>query len=125
MFYSLKLSFIIVTVGKVMTISLVLAALFFCGTSVYSFCKANYCACTRAGECDNPVNYFWLSAIVNALIALLLCCVAVHSKEGTILWLILMASCFTGAVISAKNSKRRCEKSKIKPKDALLINEPD
>ena len=107
-------------------IVLILAALIFCGASVFCFCKANYCACTQAGQCDNPVNHYWLGAMLSALVSLLLCCAALHSEKGTLLWLVLMASCFSGAVISAKQSaKRRCKKSKTKSANALLTNEPN
>lgn len=107
-----------------MEIILILTALMFCGASVFCFCKANYCACTRAGECDNPVNQFWLGAMLFAMASLICCCIAFHSEMGTLLWLILMASCFSGALISAKrNAKKRCDKSK--PADALLTNEPN
>ncbi|KPH62668.1 hypothetical protein HJP15_10885 [Pseudoalteromonas sp. NEC-BIFX-2020_002] len=112
-----------------MEIGLIIAALAFCGASVYCFCKANFCACTKAGECDNPVNHYWLGAILTAMVALLCCCAALHSENGTLLWLLLMCSCFSGALLSAKQSaKRRCDKSitkkGVKPPDALLTNEP-
>ncbi|CAM3720381.1 MULTISPECIES: hypothetical protein [Pseudoalteromonas] len=113
-----------------MEIALIIAALAFSGASVYCFCKANFCACTRAGQCDNPVNHYWLGAIIFALIALLFCCGALHTEKGTLLWLLLMVSCFSGALLSAKQSaKKRCDQSKIKkslkPADALLTNEPN
>lgn len=111
-------------------IGLIIAALAFCGISVYCFCKANFCACTRAGECDNPVNHYWLGAIVCALVALVCCCSALHSENGTLLWLLLMVSCFSGALLSAKQStKKHCDKAitkkPLKPTDALLTNEPN
>ncbi|MGO2477293.1 MAG: hypothetical protein ACTH7Q_02840 [Pseudoalteromonas sp.] len=109
-----------------MIIGFILAALIFCGASVFCFCKANYCACTQAGQCDNPVNHYWLGAILSALIALLLCSVALHSEKGSILWLVLMASCFSGALLSARQSaKRRCDKSSTKSASALSTNEPN
>ena len=135
-----------------MEIGLIIAALAFCGVSVYCFCKANFCACTRAGECDNPVNHYWLGAIVCActrdgecdnpvnhywlgaivcaLVALVCCCSALHSENGTLLWLLLMVSCFSGALLSAKQStKKHCDKAitkkPLKPTDALLTNEPN
>ena len=113
-----------------MEIGLIIAALAFCGVSVYCFCKANFCACTRAGACDNPVNHYWLGAIVCALAALLCCCSALHTENGTLLWMILMTSCFSGALLSAKHSaKKRCTKAitkaQAKPADALLTNEPN
>ena len=116
-----------------MVIGLIVAALLMCGASVYCFCKANFCACTRAGECDNPVNHYWLGAIICALAALLCCCGALHTEKGTLLWLILMVSCFSGALFSAKKSakhaeKKRCDKSlnnKSKAANALLTNEPN
>ncbi|MFY8326546.1 hypothetical protein [Pseudoalteromonas sp. ZZD1] len=112
-----------------MEIVLIIMALVFCGASVFSFCKANFCACTRAGECDNPVNHYWLGAIVAAFIALLCCCGALHSEKGTLLWLVLMVSCFSGALLSARHSsKKRCDKSitqDTKPASALLTNEPN
>jgi len=58
------------------SILLILTGLIFCGASVFCFYKANYCACTRAGQCDNPVNHFWLGAITCALISLTFCCLA-------------------------------------------------
>lgn len=109
-----------------MIIGLTFAALIFCGASVFCFCKANYCACTQAGQCDNPVNHYWLGAIANALISLLLCCAALHSEKGSLLWLVLMASCFSGALVSAKHAKKQgCKKSQAKPTNALLTNEPN
>ena len=107
-----------------MEIALIIAALMLCGVSVHYFCKANYCACTKAGDCDNPVNHYWLGAMLSAVLSLLLCCVALHVEKGTLLWLVLMTSCFSGAFISAKRSaKKRCVKSK--QADALLTNEPN
>jgi len=104
------------------SILLILTGLIFCGASVFCFYKANYCACTRAGQCDNPVNHFWLGAITCALISLTFCCLALHVELGTLLWLILMASCFLGAFISAKQSQKRKCTNAIKV-SALLINE--
>ncbi|WP_404341006.1 hypothetical protein [Pseudoalteromonas mariniglutinosa] len=107
-----------------MMIGSILAALLLCGASVFCFCKANYCACTRAGQCDNPINHYWLGAVVSAMLSLLLCCMALHTEKGSILWVILMVSCFTGAALSAKHSaKKRCNKAK--PANALLTNEPN
>jgi|TARA_B100001059_G_scaffold72669_1_gene69951 hypothetical protein len=108
----------------VMEIAFIFTALLLCGVSVYYFCKANYCACTKAGECDNPVNQYWLGAMCSAVMSLLLCCVALHVEKGTLLWLVLMVSCFSGAFISAKrNAKKRC--TKAKQANALLTNEPN
>ena len=81
-----------------MEIALIIAALMLCGVSVHYFCKANYCACTKAGDCDNPVNHYWLGAMLSAVLSLLLCCVALHVEKGTLLWLVLMTSCFSGAL---------------------------
>ncbi|WP_082665514.1 hypothetical protein [Pseudoalteromonas sp. H105] len=107
-----------------MEIGFIAAALMLCGASVYCFCKANFCACTKVGDCDNPINHYWLGAITAALIALLCCCAALHSEKGTMLWLVLMVSCFGGAVLSAKHSaKKRCNKTKRA--NALLTNEPN
>ncbi|PHI36749.1 hypothetical protein CBQ28_12330 [Pseudoalteromonas sp. GCY] len=94
-----------------MSIALIVCALVFCGLSVYCLCKANYCACRHAGECDNPVSQYWLGAIVAALLSLLLSCAALHSEKGTLLWVLMMASCMTGAMLSARwqNLKRRCK----------------
>jgi len=98
---------------KIVIILLIIAGLIFCGLSVYFFYKANYCACTQAGKCDNPVNHYWLAAISMAVIALVFCCLALHVELGTLLWITLMGSCFLGGYISAKtNRKRRCKKTK-------------
>lgn len=108
--------------GKTVIILFIIAGLLFCGASVFFFCKANYCACTRAGQCDNPVSHYWLGAIVNALISLALCCLALHAELGTLLWIILMGSCFLGAFISVKKSKyEQCKKTTST--NALLTNE--
>ncbi|MEL0641625.1 hypothetical protein V6260_13525 [Pseudoalteromonas aliena] len=105
-----------------MIISFIIAGLIFCGASVFFFCKANYCACTQAGQCDNPVNYYWLGAMLNALTSFALCCFALHVELGTLLWLILMGSCFLGAIISQKKSKyKKCKKTTST--NALLVNE--
>lgn len=105
-----------------MIISLIVAGLIFCGASVFCFYKANYCACTQAGQCDNPVNHYWLGAMLSALISLAFCCLALHVELGTILWLTLMGSCFLGAFISAKKSnQRKC--TNTTQADALLVNE--
>ncbi|GAB0111386.1 hypothetical protein [Pseudoalteromonas distincta] len=105
-----------------MAITLIITSLIFCGISVFCFYKANYCACTRAGQCDNPVNSYWLGAMLNALISFALCCFALHVELGTLLWLILMGSCFLGAIISAKKSKyKKCKKTTST--NALLVNE--
>ena len=107
-----------------MHIILIITAIAFCGASVFCFYKANYCACTRAGQCDNPINHYWLGAMINALIALACCCLTLHAELGTLVWLILMGSCFLGAFISAKKSRmQRCIKTK--QEDDLLINEPN
>ena len=107
-----------------MHIILIITALAFCGVSVFCFYKANYCACTQAGQCDNPVNHYWLGAMISALIALACCCLALHTELGSLLWLILMGSCFLGAFISAKKTRmKRCIKAK--QGDDLLINEPN
>ncbi|WP_213610927.1 hypothetical protein [Pseudoalteromonas sp.] len=96
-----------------MIILLIIAGLIFCGVSVYFFYKANYCACTRAGQCDNPVNQYWLAAIATALTSLGFCCSALHVELGTLLWLTLMGNCFLGGFISVKaNKKRRCKNTK-------------
>ena len=103
---------------KTVIILLILAGLIFCGISVYFFYKANYCACTRAGKCDNPVNQYWLAAISMAIISLVFCCLALHVELGTLLWLTLMGSCFLGGYISVKtNEKRRCNAKAV---NALL-----
>nr|WP_247664667.1 hypothetical protein [Pseudoalteromonas sp. MMG010] len=94
----------------------------FCGASVYCFFKANYCACTKEGDCDNPVTHYWLSAITSAFASLALCCIALHSQYGTLLWLTLMISCFLGGYISAKTNKIKRKKN-TKPTSALLTNE--
>ncbi|KTF14658.1 MULTISPECIES: hypothetical protein [Pseudoalteromonas] len=105
-----------------MIISLIIAGLIFCGASVFCFYKANYCACTQAGQCDNPVNHYWLGAMLNALVSLALCCIALHVELGTLIWLTLMGSCFLGAFISAKQSKKR-QCSKTNSANALLTSE--
>lgn len=104
---------------KTVIILLIIAGLIFCGISVYFFYKANYyCACTRAGKCDNPVNQYWLAAIAMAIISLVFCCLALHVELGTLLWLTLMGSCFLGGYISVKtNEKRRCNAKAV---NALL-----
>nr|WP_247682425.1 hypothetical protein [Pseudoalteromonas sp. MMG013] len=100
-------------------IILVVAALLFSGASVFSFCKANYCACNHAGECDNPINHYWLASILFSLISLGCCCFAFHTQDGTYVWLLLMSSCLSGALLSARKQRlRHCSKSK--PTDALL-----
>ena len=102
-----------------MIILLIITGLIFCGVSVYFFFKANYCACTQAGNCDNPVNHYWLAAISMALISLGFCCLALHAELGTLLWLTLMGNCFLGGFIGVKtNKKSRC--SKAKGANALL-----
>ena len=107
-----------------MVILLIIAGLIFCGASVFCFYKANYCACTQAGQCDNPVNHYWLGAMLSALVSLAFCCIALHVQQGTLLWLTLMASCFLGAYISAKREKlKRCKKANST--SALLTNEPN
>ena len=85
-----------------MFVMLILVSLMFAGLSVYCFCKANYCACNKAGQCDNPINLFWLGTILAALVSLAFSCFALHTEQGTILWLIMMTSCQLGAVLSAK-----------------------
>ncbi|ATG57293.1 MULTISPECIES: hypothetical protein [Pseudoalteromonas] len=105
-----------------MLIVLIMVGLIFCGASVFFFYKANYCACTQAGQCDNPVNRYWLGAMLNAVVSLIFCCTALHVELGTLLWLVLMGSCFLGAFISAQaNQKRQCIKAKRE--DDLLTNE--
>ena len=74
------------------------------------------------GNVTIHVNHFWLGAITCALISLTFCCLALHVELGTLLWLILMASCFLGAFISAKQSQKRKCTNAIKV-SALLINE--
>jgi hypothetical protein len=107
-----------------MILSLITLGLLFCGASVFCFYKANYCACTRAGDCDNPVNHYWLGAIITALSSLGFCCLALHSQYGTLLWLILMSSCFLGGYVSAKNSDLKRRKY-AKSTSVLLANEPN
>ncbi|KAF7771998.1 hypothetical protein PCIT_a1976 [Pseudoalteromonas citrea] len=100
-------------------IMLIVAALLFSGASVFSFCKANYCACNHAGECDNPINHYWLASIVFSLFALACCCIALHAQNGTYLWILLMSSCLSGALLSARKQKlKQCDKTK--PVDDLL-----
>ena len=100
---------------------LVITALIFSGASVFSFCKANYCACNHAGKCDNPIHHYWLASILFSLIALTCCCLALHSENGTFLWMILMGSCLSGALLSARKQKlTQCDKTK--PRDALLTD---
>ena len=96
-----------------MLLLFVLAALCFCGLSVYTLCKANYCACKHAGECDNPVSRYWLIAITSAMVSLLLCCLAFHSETGTLIWLLMMASTLAGALLSERwqHLKQRCKNS--------------
>lgn len=94
-----------------MAVLLIIVALSFCGVSVYCFLKANYCACHRAGQCDNPINLYWISAMLCALTSLLCCCLALPTMQATLLWSALMASCFTGAFISAKG---QVQKGKLK-----------
>lgn len=101
---------------------LVLSALFFSGASVYCWCKASYCACQRAGQCDNPISFYWLAGICASMIALLLCCLALHTNTGTALWLILTLSCLTGATLSAKLSGQK-QRKRIKLKGDLLVGE--
>jgi hypothetical protein len=105
-----------------MIISFIVAGLIFCGTSVFCFYNANYCARNRAGQCDNPVSCYWLGAILSALISLAFCCFALHAELGTLLWLTLMGSCFLEAFISAKQNKKTVCK-KLMAVNALLINE--
>ena len=85
-----------------MFIMLILFSLMFSGFSVYFLCKANYCACNRAGECDNPISSYWLGCIVSSLFSLAFSCFALHSEKGTFLWLVMMTSCILGAVLSDK-----------------------
>ncbi|EGI71221.1 hypothetical protein PPAR_a2895 [Pseudoalteromonas paragorgicola KMM 3548] len=60
--------------------------------------------------------------MLNALISLGLCCFALHVELGTLLWLTLMGSCFLGAFISAKQTKKR-QCSKTSSTNALLAGE--
>ena len=105
-----------------MIILFIITGLIFCGASVFCFYKANYCACIQAGQCNNPVTHYWLGAMLNALISLGLCCFALHVELGTLLWLTLMGSCFLGAFISAKQTKKR-QCSKTSSTNALLAGE--
>jgi hypothetical protein len=82
--------------------SVILAGVIFCAASVYCFYRANYCACNQAGHCDNPVNQFWLAAISNAVISLLLFCLALHVELGTLLWLTMMCGSALATVIYLK-----------------------
>jgi len=101
---------------------LIVIGLFFCSISVFFFCRTNHCACTRAGTCNNPVNCYWLGAIISALISLAFCCLALNTQLGTLLWLVLMGSCFLGAFISQKRNKKSSLK-KTTTINALLISE--
>ncbi|WP_046005056.1 hypothetical protein [Pseudoalteromonas rubra] len=90
---------------------LMFGALTFCGLSVFSLCKANYCACKRAGQCDNPLNHYWLAAILSALLALACSCLALHTEKGTLVWILMMASCLAGALLSAQWQKRKLKQA--------------
>lgn len=104
-----------------MTVLLILCSLVFAGLSVFSFCKANYCACEHAGKCDNPINHYWLACVMFALISLAFSCFALHTENGTFLWIVLMTSCQSGAVMASKWQKAKT--CSAKPKDELLTGE--
>ncbi len=96
-----------------MTVLFLCSALAFTGCAVFFLCKANNCACEKAGQCSNPVNHYWLSAIVCSVISLGLCCAIMHTEVGTLIWLLMMASCLAGAYLSIMQQKRkRCSKTK-------------
>ncbi|MCG7544514.1 hypothetical protein FIU82_03390 [Pseudoalteromonas sp. THAF3] len=106
----------------VLVIMLILVALVFCAISVFAFLRANYCACHHQGECDNPVSQYWLASMLASLVSLGLCCIALHTTQGTMVWFILTGSCFSGALIAAKRQgKKQCERAKAA--SAPLTNE--
>ena len=90
-------------------ITLVSIALLFCAIGAFCFLKANYCACAHQGYCNNPIGRYWLGAILSQVASFALCCLALHTFVGTVLWLILICSCMGGVLISgALNRKQRC-----------------
>ncbi|CAM4227448.1 DUF3325 domain-containing protein [Pseudoalteromonas byunsanensis] len=101
---------------------LILCALIFSGLSVYCWCKATYCACHHAEECNNAITLYWLGCIALAMCSLMFCYLALHSNKGTMLWLVLTTSCLIGATLCRKLSKRkRCDATKLG--GDLLTNE--
>ena len=89
---------------------LILGALFFSGISVYCWCKASYCACHKAGQCDNPISLYWLGCIITSVVSLMLCCFALHVTNGTMVWLLLTISCLVGVALSAARQAQKIDK---------------
>ncbi|WP_462173360.1 hypothetical protein [Pseudoalteromonas xiamenensis] len=101
-----------------LTVGLVL-----CGVSCFYFLKANECACANAKHCKKPIDFYWIAAISSAVLALSLCCLAFHSQLGSLIWLVMMAGCFSGTSwAGVRRSKRKCQKRMTKPTNDLLTN---
>ncbi len=102
------------------TISLIVVALLFCAMGAFWFLKANYCACHRQGQCDNPVTHYWLAAMLCQMVSFASCCIALHTVYGTLLWMVLITSCMGGVLLGARlSNKQTCTKAA----NALLVGE--
>ncbi|CCQ11429.1 hypothetical protein PALB_23260 [Pseudoalteromonas luteoviolacea B = ATCC 29581] len=102
---------------------LVAAALMLSGVSCFYFIKANQCACKNAKQCNKPIDQYWLFALISAALSLFATCFAFHSETGSLVWIIMMSSCFLGAHLAGfRKTKQQCRKSRTKPANDLLIN---
>jgi hypothetical protein len=94
------------------------------GVSCFYFLRANQCACINAKHCNKPIDLYWSIAVASAFLSLLGNCFAFHSQLGSLTWVVMMVSCFSGAYLSGWHSnKKRCRKSMSKPINDLLIND--
>ncbi len=91
--------------------------------SIYQFCRANYCACTLAGQCNNPVGCHWLLALLAALFSLLFCAASTDSATGSLVWSLMMGGQLGGALLAGKKRQlRRCKASTLKDAGVLLTD---
>lgn len=106
------------------TVILLLGSFVLTATSVYAFMRAHYCACHQQGECDNPIEKYWLVSIVCAAVSLAMSCAALGVDRGSLLWLVLALSCLVGALLSAHKQKLRKRQCATAPTDESLTNDP-
>ncbi|WP_234399192.1 hypothetical protein [Pseudoalteromonas sp. T1lg75] len=111
-------------------VALIALALLFCALGTYAFLRASYCACHRQGECDNPVARFWLLAMLSQLLSLGCCALTLHSQQGTLVWVLMTASCLAAAWMSERfnnhaKAKRAYPGGKIRAAGVPLTAEPN
>ena len=103
-----------------MRLALLLLSLVLTGVSVYCLALTNRCACRTPGDCNNPISLYWLAAIIASVLALLAACLAVHVPMGSLLWLLMMAACLSGAQLAGMHSVRKACKAAKSANDLLI-----